>query len=160
MKTEVYFTTATVWVAIHTDDPLDGTQDTCEVSYPGYQRLPLTSWQTKNDGDITTPSMDFPAHTNQGPLTVSHFSIGLLQEGPGFILTGGTVDPNIVLRENYTARLTSLRVARGIWRLMVRLIPTDTRARVIETPAGLVVPRYVRRYGQTEDMELSPPASV
>lgn len=90
-----------LYVSLHTDDPgPDGSQSDNEVSYPGYQRMPVTrdvtGWTVIDQSVSPASSIVFGVG---GPGTVeqlvTHAVIGTEAAGAGMILHRGPLRPRI-----------------------------------------------------------------
>jgi hypothetical protein len=89
------------YMALHTGDPVAGTQNTSEISYTGYARVALarTSGGWTIAGRVASPAADttFGAMTAGAGGTVTFVSIGRLTSGAGKILFSGALSPTIAV---------------------------------------------------------------
>lgn len=109
-------TVGSLYVSLHTADPLDsGNQTSFEANYTGYARVatPRTTaaWTVTTDGTGLTkasPTVNivFPACTG-GTSTPSFFAIGTAISGTGKLLYVGTITPVVTVTNGITPQLTT-----------------------------------------------------
>ena len=79
---------ANCFVALHTADPTGGNQNTSEVAYTGYGRVPVArtagGWTTVSNVVSTAAAVTFGQCTG-GSSTATYFSVGTLTSGAGQI---------------------------------------------------------------------------
>ena len=102
------------WSALHTADPLNGTQITNEVALTGYTRTSVartTAGFTVTGSQPASASpvaaINFPQLTSTSTGTATHWSVGFTSAGAGQIIASGTISPNINLGHNVTPQLTT-----------------------------------------------------
>jgi hypothetical protein len=80
-----------LYLSLHEDDPgEDGNQTTNEATYSGYMRVPVarldTVWDVvDNVATLLSVPLAFPV-ANSGGITITHFGIGVVQNGAGKLL--------------------------------------------------------------------------
>lgn len=105
---------ANIFVSLHTADPTDaGTQSSSECTYTGYARVAVArttgGWTVSGTSPTScspVANIDFGLCT-AGTNTATHFGVGTLTSGTGFLFYSGTVTPNIVISNGVTPRLTT-----------------------------------------------------
>jgi hypothetical protein len=102
---------ANLAVSLHTADPgPSGNQNTSEVAYTGYARalVARTSAGWTITGGSASPAnpINFPLCTG-GSATATHFAIGQLSSGAGYLFYSGPVTPNISISNGITPQLTT-----------------------------------------------------
>ena len=109
----------TIWVALHTADPLaGGSQNTSEAAFPNYARIAtdrstatLTGgWNvTGNSPASASPitNIAFPTANAATAEVETFFSVGLSSAGAGTLLWAGPLTPNVTMANAVTVTLTT-----------------------------------------------------
>ncbi len=103
------FTGTNLYLSLHTADPgIAGTQNTSEISYTGYARLPIVrnttgQWTVSVKVGSNAIAALFGAMTAGAGGTVTHMGVGELLTGAGALVTSGAVTPNIVVTTGVAA---------------------------------------------------------
>lgn len=83
-----------LWVSMHTAAP-QGVQDSSEVDYPGYKRVPVTrnadGWVIEGLQAANADMLSFPMVKEGGPFLITHFGIGTDADGEGRLLYQGAL---------------------------------------------------------------------
>jgi hypothetical protein len=111
-----------LYFSLHTSSPGDtGTQTTNEITTGAYGQYARAAVNRTGTGftaataaqpSVTSPAanVDFAEATSGTGATITHFGIGTLISGTGFLMYHGTVTPNITIPSgggNVTPRLTT-----------------------------------------------------
>jgi len=100
-----------LYLALHFADPgEDGAQNTSEVSYTGYARLPVprnTSGWTVADGVITNAAELLFGTCTAGSATATHMSIGTAATGAGKVLYYGPLNSSLPISNGVTPRFAA-----------------------------------------------------
>ena len=83
-----------IYVALHTADPIAGDQQTSEANYTGYARKAVArtagAWTTAAGASENTAVLTFDPCTG-GSNTITHFSLGVAVSGASLLLYTGTI---------------------------------------------------------------------
>ena len=86
-------TAGSLFISIHTGDPVAGNQTTSEATYTSYARVAVgragANWTTAAAATENTAAITFPAATG-GSDTITHFAIGTATSGAGSVIATGT----------------------------------------------------------------------
>lgn len=97
------YTGTNLYLSLHTADPgVGGTQNTSEISYTGYARLPLVrnttgEWTVSGKTVSNAIARLFGQMTAGAGGVVTHAAVGELVSGAGVLLASGPVTPNITV---------------------------------------------------------------
>lgn len=101
-----------LYLSLHTADPGEGgSQNTSELAYDSYARMPLvrnaTNFPVADDTMSLGVNVDFPemAVGESGGGTVTYFCVGTAASGAGMVLYRGTMTPNVIVQEGVTPRI-------------------------------------------------------
>jgi hypothetical protein len=85
-----------LYVALHSADPGEaGAQNTSEVTYTGYARVPVArnpgspQWTVASGAASNAAAITFGKRTDVGTVTATHFSVGTALSGAGKVLYKG-----------------------------------------------------------------------
>lgn len=100
-----------LYVSLHTADPGEaGSQTTSEATYTSYARVAVArtsgGWTVTGNSVSPVSTISFPACT-AGSNTITHFGVGSLSSGAGYLFYKGTVTPNISVSSGVTPQLTT-----------------------------------------------------
>ena len=100
-----------LYVSLHTADPGEaGSQTTSECAYTSYARVAVLrtsgGWTVTGNSVSPVATISFPACSG-GTETVTHFGVGSLISGAGYLFYSGTVTPNISVSTGVTPQLTT-----------------------------------------------------
>ncbi len=100
-----------LYVSLHTADPGEaGSQTTSEATYTSYARVAVArnsgGWTVTGNSVSPVSTISFPACT-AGTNTITHFGVGSLTSGAGYLFYSGTVTPNISISSGVTPQLTT-----------------------------------------------------
>lgn len=100
-----------LYVSLHTADPGEaGSQTTSEATYTSYARVAVArnsgGWTVTGNSVSPVSTISFPACT-AGTNTITHFGVGSLTSGAGYLFYKGTVTPNISVSSGVTPQLTT-----------------------------------------------------
>lgn len=90
-----------LYVALHSADPGEaGAQNTSELAYTGYARIPVArnpgspQWTVATGAATNAAVITFGKRTDVGTTTATHFSVGVALSGAGKVLyKGALTDP-------------------------------------------------------------------
>lgn len=100
-----------LYVSLHTADPGEaGSQTTSEATYTSYARVAVArtsgGWTVTGNSVSPVSTISFPACTGSTN-TITHFGVGSLSSGAGYLFYKGTVTPNISVSSGVTPQLTT-----------------------------------------------------
>jgi hypothetical protein len=88
------------YASLHWADPEGSFQDAYEADYFGYMRVPIEVEDLVGYATVT-----FPVGYGSGK-QITHFGVGTSKQGPGYLIDGGHVTPNITPGQWVMPRLT------------------------------------------------------
>jgi hypothetical protein len=91
-----------LYLALHTADPGEaGNQETSEISYTGYSRVPVArtagGWTVTGNSVSPVAAIEFGEMTGGAGGSVTYASIGTTSTGSGKILYSGALTPSITV---------------------------------------------------------------
>jgi len=95
-----------LWLGLHTADPGEGgSQNTTEATYTSYGRVSVArsagGWDVANGVGSNAAPVTFPTATG-GSDTLTHFSVGTDETGPGYVVYSGALDDPLAVSLNIT----------------------------------------------------------
>lgn len=99
------------YLSLHTSDPgASGSQNTNEVSYTGYARVPVardgSHWTLASHAISPQATISFGQCT-AGTATAAYAGIGTASSGAGELLWSGAISPNIAISNTVIPELTT-----------------------------------------------------
>lgn len=103
---------ANLYLSLHTADPGEGGDQTSnETSYTNYARQAVARTSGGFTVSVTegraylTSDVDFPTCGATPGSAITHFGVGTVVSGAGYLIYSGTVSPNITMAEGVIPRL-------------------------------------------------------